>query len=80
MCMVCSTCKESRSFLNGKREDDFNHQLYQTAKNKRISLTLCFVHSRDLFLMGERRFLFHYKDFALMMKKSATKEESDDLF
>jgi len=78
MCMVCSTCKESRSFLNGNRADDFKHQLY--ANDKRISLTLCYIHSRDLFLMGERRFLTVYEDFARKMNSDNPDDKIDDLF
>ncbi len=77
MCMVCSTCKESRSFLNGNHAEDFKHQLY--AKDKRISLTLCYIHSRDLYLMGERRFLTVYKEFAQQMN-SDNNDKADDLF
>jgi len=76
--MVCSTCKESRSFLNGNRADDFKHQLY--ANDKRISLTLCYIHSRDLFLMGERRFLTVYEDFARKMNSDNPDDKIDDLF
>jgi hypothetical protein len=80
MCMVCSTCKESSSFLNGKRDEDFKHQLHLAGKNHVFSLTLCFVHSRDLFLMGERRFLDHYKDFAVLMNESKLKDDSGSIF
>lgn len=78
MCMVCSTCKESRSFLNGNRSDDFKHQLY--ANDKRVSLTLCYIHSRDLYLMGERRFLTVYEDFARKMNSDNPDDKIDDLF
>lgn len=66
--------------FNGKRTDDFNHQLYYLEKEKIVRLTLCFVHSRDLYLMGERRFLTVYSDFAAVMKQKTASEKSDDLF
>lgn len=79
--MVCSTCKESRSFANGGRTDDFHHQLFNVKKDHRVPLTLCFVHSRDLYLMGERRFLSVYKEFALQVTGKLEKdEESEGLF
>lgn len=78
--MVCSTCKESRSFVNGKRTDDFHHQLFNAKKDQRVPLTLCFIHSRDLFLMGERRFLSVYKEFARKVTADTGDGESDDIF
>lgn len=81
MCMVCLTYKESRSFLNGKKADDFSHKLFCLEKAKVVNLTLCFIHSRDLFLMGERRFLTVYKDFAQHMRqKMESGGGADDLF
>lgn len=81
MCMVCMTYKNSRSFINGKRTDDFSHQLYYLEKARIVKLTLCFIHSRDLYLMGERRFLSVYKDFAQHMKqKMESSGGADDLF
>lgn len=68
--MVCSTCKEARTMAAPGTNDEFHHLLFNTKKDQRIPLTLCFVHSRDLYLMGERRFLTVYKEFARRVKEN----------
>lgn len=58
MCDVCVAEGLDYRFKNGpKRPETFRQKLYNFFQDKEAVVTLCHVHSYELFLMGERKFV-----------------------
>lgn len=58
MCDVCRNEKIDSQFKNGpKKLDKFRQKLYNFFEDKEATVTLCHLHSYELFLMGERKFV-----------------------
>lgn len=60
MCIVCTSQGVDRKFVNGARIGLFHHHIFGKSKNKKVNIQLCFIHSRELFMIGEKRFLEKY--------------------
>lgn len=65
MCEICKSEGKDHRFLNGASKDHIvTQQLYKVYKNSHASVRLCYIHSIELFMIGEKRFLREHLSFA----------------
>ena len=75
MCEVCQSEGKDTRFLNGPKNYLYTNHLYKVFKNAAAPVKLCYVHSIDLFMLGETRFLREHLPFA---RKLATRSKNAD--
>lgn len=80
MCEICKSEGKDHRFLNGDKDYITSHNLYKVYKNSIASVRLCYIHSIELFLIGENRFLKEHMRFARVLagrtKKTAPTHDS----
>jgi len=64
MCEVCQSEGKDYLFLNGPKKYIYNNNLYKVYKNSIAPVRLCYIHSIELFMLGEKRFLKEHLSFA----------------
>jgi hypothetical protein len=64
MCEICQSEGKNSIFLNGPKDVIMSCPLYKVYKGSVANVKLCYVHSIELFIMGERRFLREHLSFA----------------
>jgi hypothetical protein len=58
MCDVCRNEGMDRFFKNGpKKTDTFRQKLYNFFQDREAVVSLCHIHSYELFLIGEKKFV-----------------------
>lgn len=83
-CAMCEICKSEgidHRFRNGEDKSFLTtQQLYKVFKNSVAPVRLCYIHSIELFMLGERRFLqehiYFARNLAFRSKKIAGLEDS----
>lgn len=82
MCEVCRAEGQDYLFKNGPKKILTANNLYKVFKNSIAPIKLCYVHSIELFHMGETRFLKEHLSFArsLATRSKAQVENSDSPF
>lgn len=73
MCEVCQAEGKNYLFVNGPKNYLYNNNLYKVFKNSIASVRLCYVHSIELFTIGETRFLKEHLPYA---RKLATRSRN----
>lgn len=64
MCEVCQSEGKDYLFLNGPKKYIYTNNLYKVYKNSIAPVRLCYIHSIELFMLGEKRFLKEHLFFA----------------
>lgn len=64
MCEVCSAEGKDYRYLNGPKNQITTEQLYKVFRDSVAPVKLCYIHSIELFMLGERRFLHEHLPFA----------------
>lgn len=64
MCEICTSEGKDYRFLNGPKNHVVTQQLYKVYKGHTASVRLCYIHSIELFMVGETRFLKEHLSFA----------------
>lgn len=64
MCEVCKSEGKNYQFVNGTKNFLVTEQLYKVYKDSVASVRLCYIHSIELFMLGERRFLKEHLAYA----------------
>jgi hypothetical protein len=82
MCEVCKAHGENYLFKNGAKKMLINNKLYKVFKNNVAPVKLCYVHTIELFHLGERRFLREHLVYArvLVTKNRVASAQSEDAF
>lgn len=81
MCDVCKVEGLDPKFVNGEKSIANASKLYRVFKDKVADIRLCHVHSIELFLIGEKRFVHEHIAFAKSLVKKTKKSDSlDSLF
>ena len=77
MCEICISEGKNHKFVNGPNKSGIQTQsLYKVYKNSVASVRLCYVHSIELFMMGETRFLHEHLSFARALATRSKKLSS----
>jgi len=64
MCEICKSEGKDYRFSNGEKDNIVTQQLYKVYKNTVAPVRMCYIHSIELFMIGEKRFLREHLDFA----------------
>jgi hypothetical protein len=64
MCEVCTAEGENYLFKNGPRSNLIAGKLYKVFRDAVAPIKLCYIHSLELFSLGERRFLREHLTYA----------------
>ena len=64
MCEICKSEGKDYRFVNGAKDYLTTQQLYKVYKNSVAPVRLCYIHSIELFMIGETRFLREHLSFA----------------
>ena len=64
MCEICQSEGKNTKFLNGPKNTILTYPLYKVYKGSIANVKLCYIHSIELFVLGERRFLREHLTFA----------------
>jgi hypothetical protein len=64
MCEVCRAEGDDFLFKNGPKKYLVSNNLYKVFKDAIAPIKLCYIHSIELFHIGERRFLREHLIFA----------------
>lgn len=82
MCEVCKSEGINYLFKNGAKKFLITNNLYKVFKDTVAPIKLCYVHSIELFHLGERRFLREHLLFArsLVFRAKAQSENTDSPF
>lgn len=64
MCEICTSEGRDPNFVNGPKNHMTTAQLYKVYKNSVAPVRLCYIHSIELFMLGEKRFLKEHLLFA----------------
>lgn len=81
MCEVCHIEGKDPKFVNGLKSSAIPNKLYRVFKDKIADVRLCHVHSIELFMLGEMRFVKNHISFARTLTKKTKKTDSlDSLF
>ncbi len=64
MCEICTSEGIDPAFVNGPKDHMSTAQLYKVYKNSVAPVRLCYIHSIELFMLGEKRFLKEHLSFA----------------
>ncbi len=78
MCEICKSEGKNTKFLNGSKDAIVSHQLYKVYRGSVASVKLCYIHSIELFMLGERRFLREHLSFARSLANRSRKAEALD--
>lgn len=76
MCEICKSEGRDYRFLNGKKDQVMTQQLYKVYKNNVAPVRLCYIHSIELFMIGETRFLKEHLSFARSLASRSRKLSS----
>ena len=76
MCEICQSEGKNTRFLNGPKEGVQTQSLYKVNKNSVAPVRLCYIHSIELFMMGETRFLREHLSFARALATRSKKLSS----
>ena len=76
MCEICVSEGANSNFLNGPKRGIQTQALYKVYKNSVALVRLCYVHSIELFLIGESRFLREHLYFARALATRSKKLSS----
>jgi len=68
-CDLCESMGINSLFLNGKRNSIESAKLYRVFKSGAVGIKLCRLHSLQLFLSGEKNFLFHNRAFMRVLSE-----------
>ena len=82
MCEICISEGKDTSFVNGPKDLITTSQLYKVYKNSVAPVRLCYIHSIELFMLGEKRFLKEHLSFAraLITRSKKISSASDSPF
>ena len=82
MCEICKSEGKDPSFVNGPKDHITTAQLYKVYKNSVAPVRLCYIHSIELFMLGEKRFLKEHLSFAraLVTRSKKLSSASDSPF
>lgn len=76
MCEVCRAEGVDYLFKNGPKKFLTNNNLYKVFKNAVAPIKLCYVHTIELFHLGERRFLREHLIFARSLASRSRAQSS----
>lgn len=76
MCEICKSEGKDTRFVNGPKHGIQTQSLYKVYKNSVASVRLCYVHSIELFMIGETRFLREHLSFARALATRSKKLSS----
>jgi hypothetical protein len=76
MCEICKSEGQDSFFLNGPKAQETTQQLYKVFKNNVAAVRLCYIHSIELFMLGEKRFLRQHLYFARALATRSKKLSS----
>jgi hypothetical protein len=80
MCDVCNILGTNPAILNGKKPHKLTVTIYRAHNGSRpMLLKLCYVHSIDLFLVGEGRFFEIYPQLRVAMRGGGDGSSGDGL-
>jgi hypothetical protein len=77
MCEVCKAEGLDSKFKNGDKNLSNKNALYKVFKNTVANIRLCHIHSIELFMMGESRFLKDHLTFARDLARKSSRVEQD---
>ena len=81
MCEVCQVEGKDPKFVNGIKNVSIPNKLFRVFKDKIADVRLCHIHSIELFMLGETRFIKNHISFARALSKKTKKSDSlDSLF
>lgn len=82
MCEICQSEGRDPKFVNGTKDIVTTAQLYKVYKNSVAPVRLCYIHSIELFMIGEKRFLKEHLMFAraLVSRSKKLSSASDSPF
>lgn len=82
MCEICISEGKDPIFVNGPKDLITTAQLYKVYKNAVAPVRLCYIHSIELFMLGETRFLKEHLSFAraLITRSKKISSASDSPF
>jgi hypothetical protein len=82
MCEVCRAEGENYLFKNGTKKMLISNSLYKVLQGAVAPVTLCYVHSIELFCVGERRFIQEHLAFARILgaRRRSQSREVDSNF
>lgn len=75
MCEVCKSEGVDFKFKNGSKATLYKNALYKVFKDSVAEIKLCHVHSIELFMLGESRFIREHLIFARDIARRSTKKE-----
>jgi hypothetical protein len=78
MCEICKSEGKDSSFLNGKKTQIMTQQLYKVYRNSVAPVRLCYIHSIELFMVGETRFLREHLSFARALANRSRKASASE--
>ena len=73
MCEVCHAEGKDYRYLNGTKTQITIDHLYKVFRDSVAPIKLCHIHSIELFMLGERRFLKEHLQFAYQLANKAQK-------
>ncbi len=76
MCEICKSEGKDYRFVNGPKDHLVTQQLYKVYKNSVAPVRLCYIHSIELFMIGETRFLREHLSFARVLATRSKKLSS----
>ncbi len=76
MCEICKSEGKDYRFVNGAKDYLTTQQLYKVYKNSVAPVRLCYIHSIELFMIGETRFLREHLSFARALATRSKKLSS----
>ncbi len=76
MCEVCRAEGLDPKFRNGNRPTAVKNILYKVYRESVANIRLCHIHSIELFMLGEKRFLREHLQFARDLAKKSTRIDS----
>jgi len=79
MCDVCSIETRDWNFSNGGKPLQ-RCRLYRVYVSRVALVSLCYLHSIELFCIGESRFLTEHPGFAISLHKSNRSSHESDSF
>lgn len=76
MCEICESEGKDAKFVNGPKDHITTAQLFKVYKNTVAPVRLCYIHSIELFMIGEKRFLKEHLQFARALVSRSKKLSS----
>jgi len=79
MCEVCKCEGVDYKFKNGPTKGLNRDTLYKVYKDHSANISLCHIHSIELFMVGEKRFLKNHLAYArVLANKSFSYKQAED--